>query len=723
MKNRKKWIDWYDKTGKRYVTPVILIFFFVVAFVLICQMVKPESYNVKLFEVAEKTIRSPQTIEDPEKTAEEQTKAAADVDDVYVFNRETAQNRESLISSLFAYVTEVNRDAAEKDAANKKAAEAANNATPAPTTLDEKLASLKSKLSKDVSENITSALSNTVLTTLLQMTVKDIQAVEKEVISALDVAMDQSVRKDNLTDIKVGARDTIELSNLPTSYKGIAKTILSYAIVPNEVYSAQQTEDRRKEASANVVPVKILQGQVVVQEGQIIDREIYRQLDLLHLLDQKMPIKQYAGFALLLLSLAVMLYFFTNKQKSLDKPTKNQYMLVFSSVYIIVLLMLLIIRFLEGVYISNISFLFPAAFGPMIIKILLNEKFAFMMTIFTSVASFFVFQSDATAAVNITVPTYILLSGLASIVVLRDYSRRSAILLSGFIVGLANTAFVILLLLISNTGLLTLAFWGPVGYAFLGGVGSFVLGIGMIPLFETVFGMLTTSRLVELSNPNHPLLKKIMMKAPGTYHHSLMVANLAEACADAIGANSLLVRVGCFYHDIGKTLRPPYFVENQLQGINPHDRLTPEQSRDIIIAHTTDGAAILRENHFPQPIIDIALEHHGTTLVKYFYYKAKEENPDVKEANFRYPGPKPHTREIAIINIADSVEAAVRSCDAPTKEKIKAIVDSIIEDRIKDKQYVECDITFQEIEVVRATLCATLNGIYHQRIQYPAEDK
>ncbi len=711
MKPTKKWTDWYYKTGKRYVTPVILIVLFIVAFVLICQMVKPESYNVKLFEVAQKTIRSPQTIEDTQKTAEEQAKAKADVEDVYVFNRETAQNRESLVSSLFAYVTEVNREAALNDAKNDKM-----------TSLDQKLASLKGKLSKDVSENITDGVNAAMLTTLLQMNAKDLQTVEKEVVNALDVAMEQSVRRDNLTDVKVSARDTIELSNLPTSYKGVAKAILSYAIVPNEVYNAAQTEDRRKEAAANVIPVKILQGQVIVQEGQIIDREIYRQLALLHLLDQKMPIKQYAGFGLLLLSLGVMLYFFTNKQKNLDKERKNQYVLVFSSVYIAILLMLMIIRFLEGVDISNISFLFPAAFGPMIIKILLNEKFAFMMTIFTSVTSFFVFQSDATAAVNVTVSTFILLSGLASIVVLRDYSRRSAILLSGFVVGLANMAFVFLLLLISNTGLLTLAFWIPVGYAFLGGIGSFVLGIGVIPLFETVFGILTTSRLVELANPNHPLLKKIMMKAPGTYHHSLMVANLAEACTDAIGGNSLLVRVGCFYHDIGKTIRPPYFVENQLHGINPHDRLTPEQSRDIIIAHTTDGAAILRDNHFPQPIIDIALQHHGTTLVKYFYYKAKEANPDVAEADFRYPGPKPQTKEIAIINVSDSVEAAVRSCEAPTKEKIKAIVDGIIDDRMQDKQFVACDITFQEIEVVRSTLCSTLNGIYHQRIQYP-DDK
>ncbi|EGQ0119320.1 cyclic-di-AMP phosphodiesterase PgpH, partial [Listeria monocytogenes] len=309
-----------------------------------------------------------------------------------------------------------------------------------------------------------------------------------------------------------------------------------------------------------------------------------------------------------------------------------------------------------------------------------------------------------------------------SVVVLRDYSRRSAIMLSGFMVGLINMVYVLLLLLINNSTLLQVSTLMAIGYAFLGGFGAFILGVGVIPLFETIFGLLTTSRLVELANPNHPLLKKILMKAPGTYHHSMMVANLAEACADKIGANSLLVRVGCFYHDIGKTLRPPYFVENQLQGINPHDRLTPEQSRDIILSHTKDGAEILKENHMPQPIIDIALQHHGTTLLKYFYFKAKETNPDVKEADYRYSGPKPQTKEIAIINISDSVEAAVRSSTEPTMAKITEIIDGIIKDRFLDGQFIECDITIQEIKIIRDTLIATLNGIYHQRIQYP-DDK
>ncbi|MBC1377634.1 HD family phosphohydrolase [Listeria innocua] len=717
MKLAKKWKDWYIESGKKYLFPLLLICFAVVAYFLVCQMTKPESYNVKLFQVAEKTIRSPQTVEDTEKTKEERTKASNAVEDVYVYNRETGQNRVALIQSLFAYVIEVNSEAEENDKKNKEKAAKDKEPAPAPTTTETKLKNLKSKLSSNVSEKITSNISDEVFTTLIEADSKDFNVMEDVITTEVAKTMENKIRDENLNAAKIRARDDIELSAISSYYKNVSKVLVSYAIVPNEIYNEEQTDERRKEAAQSVVPVKILQGQVIVQEGQIVDRETYRQLNMLHLLDQKMPVKQYAGFAVFIIALAALLFLYTKKQ-TISKAKKMQTMLIFSSVYVVSLFMLMIILFLENQNISSIVFLFPAAFAPMILKILLNEKYAFLSVLYIAVTSLFAFQNDSTSGITI----FILLSGITSVVALRDYSRRSAIMLSGFMVGLINMVYVLILLLVNNSTLLQVSTLMAIGYAFLGGFGAFILGVGVIPLFETIFGLLTTSRLVELANPNHPLLKKILMKAPGTYHHSMMVANLAEACADKIGANSLLVRVGCFYHDIGKTLRPPYFVENQLQGINPHDRLTPEQSRDIILSHTKDGAEILKENHMPQPIIDIALQHHGTTLLKYFYYKAKETNPDVKEADFRYSGPKPQTKEIAIINISDSVEAAVRSSSEPTMAKITEIIDGIIKDRFLDGQFTECDISIKEIKIIRDTLIATLNGIYHQRIQYP-DDK
>ena len=248
---------------------------------------------------------------------------------------------------------------------------------------------------------------------------------------------------------------------------------------------------------------------------------------------------------------------------------------------------------------------------------------------------------------------------------------------------------------------------------------SGALTIGTLPFIETVFGILSSLRLIELSSPNHPLLKKILMEAPGTYHHSIMVANLAEAACEAVGADGLLARVGCYYHDIGKTKRPGFFVENQTNGLNPHDHLPPEKSRDIIIAHAEDGVRILEKYKMPKEIVDIARQHHGTTAVKFFYYKAKQQDSTVKEADYRYPGPKPQTKEIAIITVADSVEAAVRSMKEPTPEKIKNLVHAIAQDKLQDGQFDECDLTIQELHTIEQVFCETLNGTFHSRIEYP----
>lgn len=210
------------------------------------------------------------------------------------------------------------------------------------------------------------------------------------------------------------------------------------------------------------------------------------------------------------------------------------------------------------------------------------------------------------------------------------------------------------------------------------------------------------------------------MEAPGTYHHSMMVANLAESACEAIGADGLLARVASYYHDLGKTERPLHFIENQQGGGNPHDRLTPEESADIIMAHPYDGADLLRRYKLPKEIIDIAEQHHGTSLLKYFYVKAKEDpDKEVVESRFRYPGPKPQSREAAVVMIVDSIEAAVRSQKQPTPEKIRMLVRTIIRDKLADGQFEECDLTTKEIWRVGESACETLTGLFHERIEYP----
>ena len=226
--------------------------------------------------------------------------------------------------------------------------------------------------------------------------------------------------------------------------------------------------------------------------------------------------------------------------------------------------------------------------------------------------------------------------------------------------------------------------------------------------------------LNELSNQNHPLLKQLLEEAPGTYHHSMMVASLSANAVAEIGGRSLLTRVACYYHDIGKIKHANFFVENLPAGAeNPHNFLLPEDSKQIIFGHVIDGAKILEEYNMPQMVIDICRQHHGTTLMKFFYVKAKERNPEIKESDFRYPGPRPQTREAGIVSIADTCEAAVRAMDHPTNEKIKAFVHNVIQDRISDGQLDECGLTMKEIRIIEKSLINGLCSTFHSRIKYP----
>ena len=251
------------------------------------------------------------------------------------------------------------------------------------------------------------------------------------------------------------------------------------------------------------------------------------------------------------------------------------------------------------------------------------------------------------------------------------------------------------------------------------GILSAVGAIGLLPYLETVFGITSSIRLLELSNPNHPLLRKLLLEAPGTYHHSMMVGNLGEAAAEAVGADPLLTRVGSQYHDIGKTKRPYFFVENQFSGVNPHDKISPTLSTLIITSHVKDGVEMARQHKLPKVLVDFIREHHGTDLVKYFYHRAKESGQDVSEDDFRYPGPKPQSKETAIVMLADSVEAAVRSMPKPTPGRIEGLVRKIIKERLADGQLDESNITLRDLDLIADAFVKVLTGMYHHRVEYP----
>jgi putative nucleotidyltransferase with HDIG domain len=271
-------------------------------------------------------------------------------------------------------------------------------------------------------------------------------------------------------------------------------------------------------------------------------------------------------------------------------------------------------------------------------------------------------------------------------------------------------------------GLFKEAFWA--GFCILVSATAMT---GMLPLVEKAFGVQTDLSLLELGDASHPLLRRLAQRAPGTYNHSINVASIAEAAADSIGANGLLVRVGAYFHDIGKMFKPEYFIENQSAGVNQHDSLQPAMSTLVIIAHVKDGADLARSHHLPEPIIDFILQHHGTTLVEYFYREAarrSEENPNgesVSDKDFRYPGPKPQTLEAAVMMLADTVESASRTLVDPTPSRIQGLVDSIAQKKMSDGQFDECGLTFKQLDRIRHSLVKSLTAIYHARVKYPGQ--
>lgn len=677
--------------------------------------VKPETYDVELFSVAEKTIRSPKTVEDEAKTEEERKRAVNEVEKVYVFKKEIAQNRISLVTSIFDFVLDMQEDA-KRSTPNDSADASEKQATP--LTHEEKLELLKETLTKNVSEDVTKAIPDQIFSTLLKASNADLTKAKKEVGKQVEGTMEEKIREDQVSKIKEDIAAKIGNSSISDNLKDAAIALAQYAIVANDIYDPQLTEEQKSYAKENVESVKILQGQVIVQEGHLIDRETYRQLELLGLLKSNPTVKPYIGLVIFVFMIIGTLYLYFYNMKAPEEKKQN-YIFLTSIILIIALVLMNIIGFMRDLQLNNIGYIFPAAMAPMLIRIMMNERFALIITIILSACGSIIFHDHITGTINFEIAIYILFSGLAGVMFLSNRNQRPNILQAGLCAAVVNIMLIFFILFIGGGQFTRIDYLYNVIYAVVSGLSSAVLTMGLLPFFEAGFGLLSTMKLIELSNPNHPLLKKILTEAPGTYHHSVMVANLSEAACEAIGANGLLARVGCYYHDLGKTKRPHYFIENQMNINNPHDDLSPETSRDIIVAHVTDGAHMLKKNKFPKEIVDIAEQHHGTTLLKYFYYKAKKEDEDVLEEEFRYPGPKPQTKEAAVVSIADSVEAAVRSMSHPTPDQIKSLVQNIIQDRLQDEQLNECDITLKELEIIKNIFCETLNGIFHSRIEYP----
>ncbi|MEE1130837.1 MAG: HDIG domain-containing protein [Caryophanon sp.] len=691
-----------DYIGFRYFLLIVLALTGLVQFLFMHSNIQEYTYTVEELQLAPETIRSPKTIVDEAKTEQDRLLAAEQVEPVYTFDESMAKNQAAMIDSFFGYVTDTLTNSKDGD------------------TLDDKLTQLKKRLSSIDEKQFPFRFTDEQLKLLLSQQVTDLEASRAILSKTVGQMLTKAIREDDIASIQSRIEQTVRMQSVfPAELVNIIVVMARSSIVETETYNEEMTNARRQQAKNLVEETRILQGQIIVQEGERVTKDIYRQLELLGLLNDESNIRMSMGLSVVTILQMGVLYMLFNQWGATNARKQNAITMVFF-VYVLGLALLKILSFVADEFTVHIAFLFPTALTAMLLRLLTNEKIALITSILMAATAGVMMNTQYGAIMNAEVVLYVLFGSVTALLYLRTGEKTSHVLKACALVSAMNALYIFFYIVMTQTTytMEELVFYASA--AVVSGMLSGMLTLGLLPFFESGFGILSTMRLIELSNPNHPLLKKILTETPGTYHHSIMVANLAETACEAIGADGLLARVGCYYHDIGKTKRPAYFIENQM-GKNPHDDLPPDESARIIIEHTTYGAQLLADYKMPQEIIDIALQHHGTSELKFFVHKAKELGIEIADAQFRYPGPKPQTKEAAIISVADSVEAAVRSLKDPTPEKIRTLIQSITKDRLLDHQFDECDISLKELKQMEMAFCETLNGIFHSRIEYPKD--
>lgn len=662
---------------------IMILIFFLTVFFTMYYSISLKTYDLKVGETAPTDIKAPIDIEDKEATAKQIKKAIESVEPKSKLDPTIQIDIKKKVEKFFKSLYETRELYKNGD--------------------------MNLKQSVDVLKNYGIDFEEKDLDYLIKAQTSEVESIESYVYEVIIQVMSTGINEEELDTEKEKITEYFQsLEGFTDQMKIIAITLVNNSIKANSFFDEDLTQEKIDEAIKKVDKVFVKKGQIIVSEGEIIGESQYRLLIDAGLVNNKdnNKIAIYLGLAILILILefVILAYiYFLNKKLIYE----------ISKLYLIMIVFLII--FLIAKPISSISeFLVPVATASMLIGILVNPYIAIIINLVLTTMIVLLTGS------NIIVYVTLIISGTLGAISASNTHQRSNIFLSGVIVAFANLFIISSLGFINDIEIKKILIDGF--YGILNGILCSILTIGSLPLWEYLFRILTPIKLLELSNPNHPLLKRMLMEAPGTYHHSIIVGNLSESAAQAIGANSLLARVSAYYHDIGKLMRPYFFKENQITSDNPHDKLTAKISATIIKNHVKDGVSLALKYNLPKEIIDIIQQHHGTTLIKYFYHKAiskEDKSNPVDSKIYKYEGPKPKTKESAIVLISDSVEAAVRCLPEPTKENISQLVNKIIDDKIEAGQLNDCNLTFNDIETIKIALINTLLGIFHERIEYP----
>lgn len=688
-----------NRRSKQVIFTVVL--YLILVFICLISVV-PTQYDLNVGEVSPVTITASKDVVD-ELTTERRRKAAADaVSPVYYKDDTVSDTVLANIEKVFSELRSV-RELGQQIRSSWT--------TRTGTFTDDDYAQAQKLLS-------VITLSNYQLQTLMRTDESDFESLYRSLTSAARTALVSTITEGQLGDAISNIQQIVAYNTRTDLWYNVAIPILRGTLQPNMLIDQQVTEENRQKARDAVEPTVYKKDQNVVVKGDRVTTEKYAVLDALGLLaGKKTDYFLYISSSVLILSFLALtylyIYLFIPK---IFQDAKSALVMGIS------LILTLVLCILMGMYIDLSTM--PMLLAAMLVVNLLGAREAYAVNFLLSLILTFVTmkRSDFETSQMLGVLLASTLGGILVIFLMRRNSTRIFVIIDGLIAGFFQLILLACVLTLSSSD--TSDVFARSMWVIMGALFSAIVCIGLQSVFESLFNLTTPSKLIELSSPSQPLLKRLMIETPGTYHHSMVVANLAEAAAEAVGANALLCRVGAYYHDIGKLIRPMYFKENQM-GENPHDHTDPRVSTAILTEHTLDGVELAKKHHLPEPIIDMIRQHHGDTPVMYFYAKAVqqygEENVDIAE--FRYAGPKPQSAEAGILMMADTVEAAVRSIPEPTHEKISQMIRKLIRGKMEDGQLDDCPLTFRDIGRITFAFETVLQGVFHERIEYPDLNK
>ena len=666
-----------------------------------CAASAPKRYSLTVGSIATQTITANKDVVDEITTEQRREAAAAAVEPTYQYVPGASEEVLSTLDGVFSELRKVQQYGMTLRSGGETQAEIRQR-----SFSDEEIAYARSLVT-------IVPLTDYQLATLMRTETETFEEMVMSVTTAVSTMLNTTVREGQVNETIETILQIVGYKVETSLFQNILPTVLRTCVQPNMVIEQESTEIARQEARAAVDPVIYQQGQNIVREGEKVNRNQYEMLLSLGLLENnQVDFYMYIGSSLMI---AVSVYLLMLMLRPLTPSVFHDMRRI--SVVMVVLILCM------GINIAMIKlldvYIMPVAACAILLTGLLGVDIALAGAfVFTALVSCLTMGSASLTTEMVHLLLMTLVSGGFSVFYLKHRPQRAHALLCGLYTGAINFILLMLISMMTTSSLLPAmenALW-----CLVGGLLSGVLAAALQPAIETVFNLATPSKLLELGNPNQPLLRRLMLEAPGTYHHSIVVANLSEAAAEKIGANPLLARTGAYFHDIGKLKRPMYFKENQMD-VNPHDHTDPYVSAAIVTTHTRDGLVLAQKHRLPVEIQRIIVEHHGDTPVMFFYHKALQLNDGRKVdiADFRYDGTRPQTKESAIVMLADTIEAAVRSMPSPTPQAIEKFIEKLVKGKLEDGQLSNSPLTLRDIDAICEAFANVLSGVFHERIEYP----